>query len=207
MEREIHRMELRLDALLREQERLSGEMERAIHKRTAIAIRYSKAAPPLGSKVKSEKPQELTQASAKKKIGSLKKEARILAEETSQFTVAIEERRAQLHEMTSSLERATAQYGDTEELSHQIQGEINDLLYQKQLNQERISYKQKYNKRLRELSQSGIDQSQSLQVERRLLTASQALENVREIIGNLKQAYPHLAEVLARVNSMADPSF
>ena len=207
MEREIHRMELRLDALLREQERLSGEMERAIHKRTAIAIRYSKAAPPLGSKVKSEKPQELTQASAKKKIGSLKKEARILAEETSQFTVAIEERRAQLHEMTSSLERATAQYGDTEEQSHQIQGEINDLLYQKQLNQERISYKQKYNKRLRELSQSGIDQSQSLQVERRLLTASQALENVREIIGNLKQAYPHLAEVLARVNSMADPSF
>ena len=207
MEREIHRMELRLDALLREQERLSSEMERAIHKRTAIAIRYSKAAPALGSKVKSEKPQELTQASAKKRIGTMKQEARVLAEETSQYSVAIEERRAQLHEMTSNLESVTAQYGETEELSHQTQGEINDLLYQKQLNQERISYKQKYNKRLRELSQIGIDQSQSLQVERRLLTAHQGLENVQEIIGSLKQTYPHLSEVLTRVNAMAEPAF
>lgn len=207
MEREIHRMELRLDALLREQERLSSEMERAIHKRTAIAIRYSKAAPALGSKVKSEKPQELTQASAKKRIGTMKKESRVLAEETSQYTVAIEERRAQLHEMTSNLESVTAQYGETEELSHQTQGEINDLLYQKQLNQERISYKQKYNKRLRELSQTGIDQSQSLQVERRLLTAHQGLENVQEIIGSLKQTYPHLSEVLTRVSAMAEPAF
>lgn len=207
MEREIHRMELRLDALLREQERLSSEMERAIHKRTAIAIRYSKAAPALGSKVKSEKPQELTQASAKKRIGTMKKESRVLAEETSQYTVAIEERRAQLHEMTSNLESVTAQYGETEELSHQTQGEINDLLYQKQLNQERISYKQKYNKRLRELSQTGIDQSQSLQVERRLLTAHQGLENVQEIIGSLKQMYPHLSEVLTRVSAMAEPAF
>jgi chromosome segregation ATPase len=205
MEREIHRMELRLDALLREQERLSSEMERAIHKRTAIAIRYSKAAPALGSKVKSEKPQELTQASAKKRIGTMKKESRVLAEETSQYTVAIEERRAQLHEMTSNLESVTAQYGETEELSHQTQGEINDLLYQKQLNQERISYKQKYNKRLRELSQTGVDLSQSLQVERRLLAASQALENVQDIIVNIQESQPHLSDVLARVANMATP--
>ena len=184
-------------------------MERAIHKRTAIAIRYAKqgAAPGQPAKAPSEKPQELTQASAKKKIGTMKKEARVLAEETSQYTSAIEERRAQLHEMTSSLERATTLYGETEEQSHKTQGEINDLLYQKQLNQERISYKQKYNKRLKELSQSGIDQSQSLQVERRLLTASQALDNVKEIIGSLQQSYPHLTEVLVRVSAMAEPSF
>jgi len=208
MEREIHRMELRLDALLREQERLSGEMERAIHKRTAIAIRYAKQPPPPAAGTKAsqgEKPQELTQASAKKRIGTLKKEARVLAEETSRYTSAIEEKRATLHEMTSELERVTAQYGQTEEMSHAVQGEINDLLYQKQLNQERISYKQKYSKRLRELSQAGIDQSQSLQVERRLLTSSQALDNVKDIIGQLKQLYPHLGEVLLRVGAMADP--
>ena len=209
MEREIHRMELRLDALLREQERLAGEMERAIYKRTAIAVRYKgkegKAVPPSGGgKTMTEKPQELTQASAKKKIGSLKKEARILAEETSRYTIAIEERRAQLHEMTSSLERVTSQYGQVEEMSHMLQGEINDLLYQKQLNQERISYKQKYSKRLRDLSQTGIDQSQSLQVERRLVSSSQALESVKEIVAYLQQSYPHLTEVLLRVNTMAE---
>ena len=217
MEREIHRMSLRLEALQREQERLSGEMERAILKRSAIETRYkgkaqaqggnssagATAAPPNGKGAS----QELTQASAKKRIGTLKKDARGLAEETSRFTSAIEERKAQLHEMTSDLERVTALYGDTEELSHHLQGQINDLLYQKQLNQERLAYKQKYVKRLKDTAQTGIDLSQSLQIERRLLSSSQALDNVREIIADLQNANPHLIEVLQRVDAMADPSF
>jgi response regulator RpfG family c-di-GMP phosphodiesterase len=100
----------------------------------------------------------------------------------------------------------TSAYGDSEELCHQLQSQINDLLYQKQLQQERISYKQKYALRLRELSQSGVDSSQSLQVERRVLSATQALDNVKEIIFELQSTFPHLREVLERVSAMTDPS-
>jgi len=209
MEREIHRMELRLQALKREEERLSGEMERAIHKRAAISNRYSKAsAPPPGPASASKGPPvaELTQATSKKRIANLKKDSRTLLEETSLYNQQIEERKAQLHEMASELERMTSQYGEMEELNHSIQGEINDILYQKQLNQERVSYRQKFAKRLKEISQVGIDNAQSLQIERRLLSASQALENVKEIISDLQGNHPHLNNVLSRVYEMTDPS-
>merc|ERR1712203_27722 len=40
MKKEIHRMELRLEQLKRRQEQMIIEMERAIHKRDAIALKY-----------------------------------------------------------------------------------------------------------------------------------------------------------------------
>jgi hypothetical protein len=218
MEKEIHRMGLRLEALKREEERLAGEMERAVNKRATIASRYTAkgvttaAAASLGGsqawarKSGSNSVRELSQAAVKKKIGTLKKDARVIAEESTQFDSLIEERKAQLGEMTSQLERATSQYGTTEELSNLLQAEINDLLYQKQLNQERVSYRQKYGKRLKELSAASIDLSQSLLVERRLLSSSQTLDNVKEIITSLQDSCPHLLDVLQRVIAMADPS-
>jgi chromosome segregation ATPase len=205
MEKEIHRMSLRFEALKREQERLSSEMERAIEKRTTISTRYGKPKPANAALAKN--PKELTQAGAKQRIGALKKEARQLAEETAHFGSLFEDKKAQLQDVASQLEDVTAQYGDSEEQCHQLQSQINDLLYQKQLQQERISYKQKYAARLRELSQGpGADINQALQVERRVLSASQALDNVREIIGELQANFPHLKEVLQRVNAMTDPS-
>lgn len=211
MEKEIHRMELRLEALRREQEKLSKEMVRAIEKRATIATRYSTGKPSKtmpatalsSSSVKNSK--EMTQASAKKKIGELKRESRILAEEISQYNAMYDEKRNLQSEMTFELEKRTAQYGETEELCHQLQTAINDLLYQKQLMQERISYRQKYCARLREVSQAGIDLNQALTVERKLLSSTQALDNVKEIIHELQSAFPHLKEVLERVAAMASP--
>jgi chromosome segregation ATPase len=216
MEKEIHRMSLRLEALKREEERLAGEMERSINKRATIASRYNSKStasmlkPGTGSvslgKSNDKDLQSLSQAGVKKRIGNLKKDARVLAEETSRITSLIEERKAQLSEMTSELERLTAHYGTNEELSNLLQAEINDLLYQKQLNQERISYRQKFTKRLKELSSTGIDLSQSLLVERRLLSSTQTLDNVKEIISDLQDICPHLTDVLQRVTTMADPA-
>ena len=214
MLRDIHRMELRYSALIREQERLSAEMEKAIQKRAVISNRYAdkdgKGKKGQGGKQAGggrTETKELTQASAKKRIGALKKDARVLAEETSRYASAIEERKAQLHEMTSDLERVTNAYADNERANHQLQGGINDLLYRKQLFQERISYQQKFSKRLKDLSGAGgVEQAQSLQVERKLLSSTQALDNVREIIADLQGAHPHLGEVLSRVATMAEPA-
>ena len=51
----------------------------------------------------------------------------------------------------------------------------------------------------------GVDISQSLQVERRMLTANQALDNVKEILNDLQTSFPHLKEVLQRVEAMTNP--
>jgi len=50
-----------------------------------------------------------------------------------------------------------------------------------------------------------VDPSQSLQVERKLLSSSQALANVKDIILNLQATHPHLVDVLQRVIAMAHP--
>lgn len=205
MEREIHRMELRLEALKKEQERLSIEMEKAITKRSTISLRYGKSKPSSG-KVSMQSSAELTLASAKKRIGGLKKESRVLAEDISRYSSMHNDKKEQLQAMTAELEYVTSQYTESEEYCHDLQNQINELLYRKQLHQERISYRQKYANRLRDLAQSGVDSSQSLQVERRVLSASQALDNVKEIILDLQAAFPHLQEVLLRVDAMTNPS-
>lgn len=205
MEKEVHRMELRLEALRREQERLSTEMEKAVMKRAVIADRYVKPQSDLGGSVSTVESKDLSQASAKRKIGNLKKEARGLAEDTSRITCIIEEKKGLFSDMTAELESVSSEYAHYEEFGVQLQGEINDLLYQKQLNQERSSYKQKYVRRLKDLSLSKVDPSQSLMLERRLLSSSQALDNVKEIMQGLQSSHPHLAEVLERIVAMADP--
>ena len=204
MVKEIHRMELRFEALKREQERLSSEMERAILKRSVIQNRYSK--PSEGEKKGSKNIKELSQASAKKKIVALRREARMLAEQTSQYTTAVDDRKGQLAEMSSELESLKNSYSDMEQENQSLQMRINDLLYTKQLNQERIAYKQKYARRLKDLSAEGVDSAQNIQIERRLLSATQALDNVKNIVTDLRESHPHLTDVLARVEGMTDPS-
>lgn len=218
MEKEIHRMELRLTALNREQERLCQEIERALLKRVSISNRYSKrggasgggngvttAMASSGSSKKSTASMEMTQAGVKKRIGNMKRDLRVVSEEMANVSAFVEEKKIALHDMTNNLERATSEYGLSEEICHQLQEEINNMLYQKQLLQERLSYRQKYLKRLKELSQNGVDVTMSLQIERKLLSTSQSIENVQTIINDIKDQFPHLSEVLDRVAIMTDP--
>merc|ERR1711977_532184 len=59
MKKEIHRMELRLDQLKRRQEQMIMEMERAVHKRDAISLKYEPKA-------------AMTAANLKRQVASLK---------------------------------------------------------------------------------------------------------------------------------------
>lgn len=217
MEREIHRMRLRLEALKREQERLSIEMEKAVVKRTVIAGRFKQTSSTdtsdmamKRSKMSStNKPAapELTQATMKKRLVALKKESKALANEVTEYSSAIEQKRNQFGEMTRELEGVTEQFRELEEVNRQLQSEINDNLYKKQLNNERISYKQKYIKRFQEVLSQGMitDNTKSLQIERKLLEATQGLDNIKEVIYDLQNINPHLTEVLERVLTMCEP--
>ena len=206
MEKEVHRMELRLEALRKEQERLSTEMEKAVLKRAIIADRYVKLPSSSSSGPSGGESRDLSLASAKRKIGNLKKEARGLAEDSSRISSTIEEKKKILSDITCDLEKITIISAQSEGDSGQLQVEINELLYQKQLNQERILYKQNYVKRLKDLSGTRAESSQLIVLERRLLASSQALDNVREIILGLQFVHPHLTDVLDRVIAMANPN-
>ena len=46
-----------------------------------------------------------------------------------------------------------------------------------------------------------------MQVERKLLSSTQSLDNVRAILGDLQNMHPHLTEVLSRVATMTEPAF
>ncbi|CAM9524464.1 unnamed protein product, partial [Ectocarpus fasciculatus] len=207
MEREIHRMTLRLEALKREEERLSIELERSVNKRTSIELRFKTKPPDTTNKgsAQTKANTDLTQAGVKKRIATLKKDARALSDETTRYTAVIEERKGQLRGIAGELDNVTSVFNETERSNNEIQKQINDMLYQKQRSQERISYGHTYIKKLREYMSGNVEHSNALQAERRLLAGSQALENVRDIINDLQRMHPHLTDVLERVYNMTDP--
>jgi coiled-coil domain-containing protein 40 len=212
MEKEIRRMSLRLDALKREQERLVTEMEKAIHKRSVIATRYNSkpnqsdtSSSLLSSSDSKHKESTLNRATIKKKIVVLKRELETINEQIAKNIMNIEEKKALLSEMSTDLDDTTNSLGLAEETCQMLQSTINDLLYQKQINGERIAYKQKYLKLVRESSSKEVIVfGQALQVERKLLVSSQALDNLRDLLTDLSGSYPHLQDVLARVQNMTD---
>jgi hypothetical protein len=79
MEKEVHRMRVRLDTLKREQERLVTEMERAIYKREMIEARFKGKILPVLSRASTK---DLSQANLTRKIGSLRKDTRNLSQES-----------------------------------------------------------------------------------------------------------------------------
>merc|ERR1719265_1985620 len=117
MEKEIHRMELRLDQLKRRQEQMIMEMERAIHKRDAIALKYEPAA--------KKNKQVTSAANLKRQIQSLKNNLRLCTQansDTEQKISVAENEIAQLAEtLASSNEECTQLERDLEALRSDVQ--------------------------------------------------------------------------------------
>merc|ERR1719327_598215 len=98
MQKEIHRMELRLDQLKRRQEQMIMEMERAIHKRDAIALKYE-------PKTKKNK-QVTTAANLKRQVQSLKNNLRLCTQANSDIEQKISVMNAELEQLTSTIDAA-----------------------------------------------------------------------------------------------------
>jgi len=104
MQKEIHRMELRLDQLKRRQEQMINEMERAIHKRDAIALKYEPAA---------KKSKSVTSgANLKRQIQSLKNNLRLCTQANSDTEQKINVAESELEQLTKTIE------GSNEECTH-----------------------------------------------------------------------------------------
>jgi chromosome segregation ATPase len=109
------------------------------------------------------------------------------------YTSAIEQRKAQISEMTSELERVTSRYGQLEDEVTSLQASLNELLYFKQRHSDRIQARQKYIKRLREISATTAVGSELdvVEVERKLSLSLKSIEDVRDVINDLKVNLKH----------------
>merc|ERR1712054_376925 len=186
MEKEIHRMRLRLETLKREQERMIVEMERSIYKRESISLRFKGKARPSAV--------EYAQATLRKKVAALRRSIQQTARDAAKYSGAIQQRQRQIAELTTSLEQSTTHYGSLEERANQLQGEINELLYEKQRKAELLNKREKMVARHHEIERKPPQPLAPLEVEQRYLEAQNELNSVRGVIGTLRSKFDYLDE-------------
>merc|ERR1719221_2062073 len=115
MKKEIHRMELRLAQLKRRQESMIVEMERAIHKRDAIALKYE-------PKAKKDKAATNT-ANLKRQTQSLKNNLKLCTQANADAEQKISQREADLSQLQSSIEQTSEECNRLERNAEQLRGE------------------------------------------------------------------------------------
>merc|ERR1712151_1475319 len=115
MKKEIHRMELRLEQLKRRQEQMIIEMERAIHKRDAIALKYE----PKAKKNKSAS----TTANLKRQVQSLKNNLKLCTQANSDTEQKIAEHEQELQQLQQTIEQSVDEYGRLERAAETLRSE------------------------------------------------------------------------------------
>lgn len=191
MEKEIHRMKIRYETLLRDQERMVVEIERGLHKRDAIALRG-----------RGQKSNESTQASTTKKISSLENDLRKSQRELGKYKIAIREKSDQVESLSYDLENCTLKCSQQEQYISDTQKSINDALYDKQRYIDIVGRKQRLAKRYDKLISGKapeIDPSDAEKVSSDNYSAIKQLKSVQSILRQLQNDHPHLQEVLQRV--------
>merc|ERR1719188_2841686 len=98
MKKEIHRMELRLDQLKWRQEQMIIEMERAIHKRDAIALKFE-------PKAKKSKAASTT-TNLKRQVQSLKNNLRLCTQANSDTEQKISDHESELQSLQQTIEQS-----------------------------------------------------------------------------------------------------
>merc|ERR1711920_1181218 len=116
MKKEIHRMELRLEQLKRRQEQMIMEMERAIHKRDAIALKYE-------PKAKKNK-QDTTAANLKRQIQSLKNNLRLCTQANTDIEGKIGNVEQELEQLTKTIEGSNGECARLESESDALRSEV-----------------------------------------------------------------------------------
>jgi chromosome segregation ATPase len=229
MEKEIHRMELRQSTLKGERERLVKEIERAVHKRESLSLRFkgaeqankgsaaaTKKKGPLATSMTSSSSSgfggagaagaEMTRASLGKQLAALKASVKQTASASAEYSAAIEERQGNLLQMTAELEAQTAAYGDLEVEAGNLQAGINAQLYEKQRTSELAAKRHKALRRLQALEKGQrqpVTESDTVMIETKLSEAERAVTSVRGVVSDLSERFEHLGEVLGRVMELA----
>merc|ERR1719181_637113 len=182
MQKEIHRMELRLDQLSRRQEQMIMEMERAIHKRDAIALKYE----PKAKKGK----QATSQANLKRQIQSLKNNLRLCTQANSDTEQKISMAEAELEQLTKTIEGSNEECTQMEREMEQLRSEVQVASVEKQRNFSAVLKLQRSSKRYDEFSMGGpaVPPNIRAQFSEQLATK----QNITNVLKVLSDAYPQL---------------
>merc|ERR1719265_2513213 len=182
MQKEIHLMELRLDQLKRRQEQMIAEMERAIHKRDAIALKYE----PKAKKSKAV----TTTANLKRQIQSLKNNLRLCTQANSDTEQKISMAEAELEQLTKTIESSNEECTQLEREMDALRSEVQVATAEKQRNFAAILKLQRTAKRYDEFSMGGPPPPPNVRAQfSEQLKVKQDITNVLKV---LSDAYPQL---------------
>merc|ERR1719305_2061578 len=182
MQKEIHRMELRHDQLKRRQESMIMEMERAIHKRDAIALKFE-------PKAKKNK-QATSQANLKRQIQSLKNNLRLCTQANSDTEQKISQSEAELEQLTKTIESSNEECTQLERDLDTVRSDVQVATVEKQLNLSGLLKLQRTAKRYDEFSMGGPPPLPNVRAQfSEQLAIKQNTTNVLKV---LNDAYPQL---------------
>ncbi|CAE8616802.1 unnamed protein product [Polarella glacialis] len=186
MKKEIHRMELRLEQLKRRQEQMIIEMERAIHKRDVIALKFE----PKAKKNKSAG----NAANIKRQVQSLRNNLKLCTQANGDAEQKIAERQTELGQLQQTIEQTAEDYGMLERASENLRSEVQVGNIEKQRNLAMLLKLQRAAKRLDELAMgtgppppANIRQQHAEQLELR--------DKTEDVIRVLADAYPQLEQL------------
>lgn len=204
MEKEIHRMLLRLETLSRAQEQMLQDMEQAIHKRDLLALRGR-------SKQKDEAHEvELSVAAVQAKRATLQNRLRAIEKETRALDQQLRAKLVVCEDVAFQREKAAAELQVDEERATALQTQINTSLFEKQRLVDAAARKQRLGRRFEAwCRESGNPMSsgsrKSTEVcEQERAQAEAAIAKVQELVAMLQQQQPRLSDVLSRVMLLAD---
>merc|ERR1719188_2001798 len=188
MRKEIHRMELRLDQLKRRQEQMIIEMERAVHKRDAITLKYE-------PKAKKNKAAS-TAANLKRQIQSLRNNLRLCTQANSDAEQKISEREADLQQLQSTIEQSAEEYNRLERAAEGLRGEVQISTVEKQRNLGQLLKLQRAAKRCDELAMgTGPPPPANMRAQYSEQLATK--NKVVDVVKVLHDAYPQLERLWA----------
>merc|ERR1712139_78282 len=183
MKREIHRMELRLDQLKRRQEQMILEMERAIHKRDAITLKFE-------PKAKKSK-QATTTANLKRQILSLKNNLRLCTQANADAEQKISKKEEDIGRLQQTIEQAVRESSELEKMVDDLRSAVQVNTVEKQRNLAQVLRLQRMAKRFEEFS-TGTGPPVAANV-RSQLSEQQVVKNkIVDMVKVMHDAYPQL---------------
>jgi len=191
MEKEIHRMKLRYATLQREQERMIKEMEMAINKREAIAVRN-----------RGRKKTGFTKTSMKRRVHHLAKVYRETVKNTRKCAEMLEKKGLQIARIQEDLDCEEAEQQKQDQQVQQLQQEINDALYAKQKLSDTTSMYQRMKRQYLALRSSNHSPREA-ELDA-LMDVDKERISILRLIDHLQLEFPQFKEVLTRVKALTD---
>jgi len=185
MKKEIHRMELRFDQLKRRQEQMILEMERVIHKRDAIQLKYE-------PKAKTNKAAN-TQINVRRQIASLKSGLRGCSQANTEVDQRMQERERELAELQERIEKAVEETTQFEQHAEQLASNVNVGIVAKAENFATTVRFQKMGKRYEEMRDGVPLQLPPLpQLRAQKAEDDERRQKLTETLQALQESFPHL---------------